>query len=466
MLAVLDVVFLSRLQFAATIMFHYLYPPLSIGLAVLMVVMEGMFLATKKPIYELMAKFWTKIFAINFGMGVATGIVMEFQFGTNWAAYSRFVGDVFGSALAAEGIFAFFLESGFLALLVFGWDKVKPPVHFLATILVALGSHFSAVWIIVANSWMQTPAGHVIRGDRAEISDFWQLVFNPSSMERLTHVILGAYILAGFFVMSISAWYVLKNRHQEFARKSFRLALVLAALASCAQLLSGDRTAKGVARNQPPKLAAFEGVFHTQEYTPLYLFGIPDPETKTVKMGVPVPGLLSFLVHGDFQTPVPGLDQVPPADQPPLALPFQSYHLMIALGMFFIALSLLGVVQWIRGRLFESRWLLWVFVFAVIGPYVANQAGWVAAEVGRQPWVVYGVMRTSAGVSKAISGGDVLTSLILFTVIYTVLFLIFLYVLDRRIKAGPGVFEKGHEPVEAPPRGLPGFMGDTVLPEK
>ena len=238
-----DPILLSRIQFALTVAFHYLFPPLSIGLGLLMVIMEGTYMATGNRQYEVMARFWTRIFAIIFAMGVATGIVMEFQFGTNWATYSRFVGDIFGSALAAEGIFAFFLESGFLAVLVFGWDRVSPRMHFFSTIMVSLGSMFSAVWIVVANSWQQTPAGYHIVGSgidrRAEVTEFWSVVFNPSTVERLSHVLIGAFILGGFFVMSVSAYYLLKRRHEDFARRSFAIALPFAAVFSLAALFSG-----------------------------------------------------------------------------------------------------------------------------------------------------------------------------------------------------------------------------------
>src|SRR3974390_681575 len=264
----MDPLTLSRIQFTLTISFHYVYPPMSIGLGVMLVLMEGMWLKTQKPIYHQMAKFWTKVFALTFAIGVATGIVMEFEFGTNWATYSRYVGDVFGSALAAEGIFAFFLESGFLAVLLFGWDRVGPKVHFLATCMVCFGAHFSAIWIVVANSWMQTPAGFHIVGEglkaRAEITDFWQLVFNPSSMARLLHVLCGAWQAGAFLVVSVSAWYLLKKRHEEFARASLRVGLCVGLAASLLQLVSGHSSARGVAKNQPVKLAAFEGLYETE----------------------------------------------------------------------------------------------------------------------------------------------------------------------------------------------------------
>ena len=437
-----SVLTLSRFQFALTIMFHYLFPPLSIGLGGLLVIMEAMYLKTRDLHYEAMARFWTKIFAVNFAMGVASGIVMEFQFGTNWATYSRYVGDVFGSALAAEGIFAFFLESGFLAVLVFGWDKVSPRTHFFSTCMVALGAFFSSIWIVVANSWQQTPAGfHIVGqglGARAEITDFGAMVFNPSSMHRLVHTLIGAYILAAFFVMSIAAWYILKGRHLDFAKRSFSIALVVAALASIAEPISGDLQAKNVAQTQPAKLAAMEAVFQTgNEPTPLYLFGCPDVHEQRVNHGLAIPGLLSFLVHGDSQEPVAGLDRVPRGDWPPVAATFHSFHVMVWLGVLFVVLALVGLCFRWRGTIFEKRWLLWTFVVAVPLPFVANQFGWITAEVGRQPWVVYGLLRTSDALSKAVTANQVLGSIIMFIVIYTLLFVVWVFVLDRKIKQGP-----------------------------
>ena len=457
----MDVVLLSRIQFGVTIMFHYLYPPLTIGLGLLLVIMEGTFLWTKNPVYEAMTKFWVKIFALNFAIGVATGIVMEFQFGTNWSTYSRYVGDVFGSALAAEGVFAFFLESGFLAILVFGWDKVSPRVHFFSTLMVSLGSMFSAIWIVVANSWMQTPAGHHIVdtqwGPRAEITDFWAMVFNPSSVVRLSHTLVGSFILAAFFVMSISAYYLIRNRHVDFARRCFVLALVFGGVSSLAQLGLGHWSAVVVAEHQPAKLAAFEGIFgQEEEAASLHLFGVPSIEERRVKYGVAIPGMLSFLVHGDWQTPVAGLGSFPREDWPPVNQSFQSYHLMIACGMYFIAITLVGLFLFWRGTLFKHRWLLWVHVFSVVLPYISNQAGWYAAEVGRQPWIVYGLMRTSDGVSRVVSGGSVLASLIMFMLVYILLFVLFIYVLDRKIRGGP---ETPHLPEREDAHGVHEAMG-------
>lgn len=442
-----DPLLLSRIQFAFTIMFHYLFPPLTIGLGIIMVGIEGMYLKTKDPQYEAMAKFWTKIFAINFAMGVATGIVMEFEFGTNWAAYSRYVGDVFGSALAAEGVFAFFLESGFLAVLVFGWDKVSPRMHFFSTVMVALGSIFSSIWIVVANSWMQTPAGYQIVGEgltaRAEITSFWAMVFNPSSVPRLLHVWVGALILGGFFVLSISAFYILKGKHLDFATKTFKVALVLATAGSLLALTTGHFQADNVARHQPAKLAAYEGHYQTGPAT-LYLFGLPSNEEQTVRYGVGLPGGLSFLVHWNFTEPVVGLTEFPADDWPNVQVIFQTYHLMVALGMGFIGLTLLACFLWWRGLLFEQRWLLWIFVFAVVGPYLANELGWVSAEMGRQPWIVYGMLRTNQAVSESVTGGMVVSSIVMFGLIYLLLFAVWVYVLNSKIQHGP-------EPVSLPP---------------
>ena len=437
----MSVEFLARLQFALTIGFHYIYPPLSIGLGVIMVIMEGIYLKTKNPLYEKMTKFWVKVFALTFAIGVASGIVMEFEFGTNWATYSRYVGDVFGSALAAEGIFAFFLESGFLAILVFGWDKVKPPMHFFSTIMVSLGAMFSAIWIVVANSWMQTPAGFHIVGEginaRAEITDFWELVFSPSSVDRLLHVLSGAWLAGAFLVISVGAYYILKKRHLEFSKSSIKIALVLACFASLFQLFTGHQSAVGIHENQPSKLAAMEAVFDDQTNAPIYLFGWVNENNQKVNFGIAIPGMLSYLIGGTTEQKVTGLNSIPSDERPPVNIVFQSYHLMVAIGFSLIAISLLGIFFWWKGTLFDKKWMLWIFVFSVLGPQVANQVGWITAEVGRQPWIVYGILKTSEGLSKAVESGQVLFSLILFTIIYFFLFILFIYLLNEKIKHGP-----------------------------
>ena len=342
----MDVLTLSRIQFGATIAFHYIYPPLSIGLGIMLVLMEGAWLKTGNTLYHQMARFWTKVFALTFAIGVATGIVMEFEFGTNWATYSRFVGDVFGSALAAEGIFAFFLESGFLAVLLFGWDKVGRKLHFFSTCMVALGAHFSAVWIVVANSWMQTPAGYHIVGEgmhaRAEITDFWQLVFNPSMLDRLFHTICGAWCAGSFLVVSVSAWYLLKGKHLEFARKSLKVGLTVALVSTLLQAVTGHKSAQGLEKNQPAKLAAFEGLYETTSNAPLVLVGWPDEKNEKV-IGISAPGMLSFLTHNDFHTPVIGLNEFKPEDRPPVTPSFLFFHAMVGIGFTLIARGVAGL---------------------------------------------------------------------------------------------------------------------------
>lgn len=501
----MDVVLLSRIQFALTVMFHYLFPPLTIGMGVVLVYLEAMYLKTKQPIYESAAKFWVQLYAVTFAVGVATGIVMEFQFGTNWAVYSRFVGDVFGAALAAEGIFAFFLESGFLAVLVYGWDKVSPRFHFISTIMVSIGSIFSAVWIIVANSWQQTPTGHhivqmlrdgkpwFINGApvmRAEVIDFWAVVFNPSTVNRLTHTLIGAFLMGAFFIMSISAYYLLRKRHMEFARRSFTGGLIFATIFSLAQLVSGHFNAAMVAKQQPAKLAAFEG--HTKTGpADLSLFSIPDQTGKN-GFSLSIPGGLSFLVHNDSHAPVTGLEAFPKEDWPPILMSFMSYHLMVGIGVFFIALTLFAsFLRW-RGKLFDQRWLMMVFIASVVLAAVANQLGWVAAEVGRQPWIVQvemkrnadgwiatdaagkaqyafeavdvpgqGVvqvlkgLRTSHAVSEAVKADQVLWSIIMFGLIYVLLGAVWVFVLNHKIHVGPAAIT---DPPDIPKRPASGGL--------
>ncbi len=437
----MNVLWLSRLQFAFTIIFHYIYPPLSIGLGLLLVLMEGFYLTTKNPLYRQMTKFWVKVFSLTFAIGVATGIVMEFEFGTNWATYSRYVGDVFGSALAAEGIFAFFLESGFLAILLFGWDRVRPGVHFFSTLMVCLGAHFSAIWIVVANSWMQTPAGFHIVGSglnaRAEITDFWAMVFNPSSLDRIFHVYMGCWQAGAWLVLSVSAYYLLKKNFEDFAKQSMKMALALALVASICQLISGSSSARGVARQQPAKLAAMEGHFAAWAPASMHVWGIPDEKNGRVEHSLEIPGMLSYLAAGKFSTPLLGLNAFPSADRPPVGPVFQSYHAMVAIGLGLIALSLWGLFLWWRGTLFQSKTTLRLFVIAVLGPQIANQLGWFTAEVGRQPWIVYGLLRTSDGLSKAVHANQVLISLILFTAVYALLFALFIFLLNNKIRSGP-----------------------------
>ncbi len=437
----MDVEILARIQFAFTIAFHYIYPPLSIGVGLIMVIMEGLYLKTGNKEYEVLTRFWLKIFAITFGIGVATGIIMEFEFGTNWAVYSKYVGDIFGSALAAEGLFAFGLESTFLGVLIFGWNRVSPKVHFISTIGVFLGSMFSAVWIVVANSWQQTPAGYHIVGEglnaRAEVTDFWAMVFNPSSVDRIIHVWQGAFLAGAFLVLSVHAYYIRKSRFVDLSKRAFKIALVVATVVSFSQLLSGHSSADGVAKNQPAKLAAMEGHYEKSAPADLYILGWVDNENQKVT-GIGMPGGLSFLVHQDFKAPITGLNAFPEEDRPgQVNAVFQFYHIMVSIGMFLIALTFYACYLWWRGKLFENKWVLWIFSFSVILPQIANQVGWFAAEMGRQPWIVYGHLRTSQGFSQEVSANQIMFSLIMFTIVYALLLVLFLYSLNKKIKHGP-----------------------------
>jgi cytochrome d ubiquinol oxidase subunit I len=406
----------------------------------MLVIMEGIYLKTRNPLYLQMAKFWTKVFALTFAMGVATGIVMEFEFGTNWATYSRYVGDVFGSALAAEGVFAFFLESGFLALLLFGWNRIGPKLHYFATIMVCLGAHFSAIWIIVANSWMQTPAGFHVVGEglnaRAEITDFWAMVFNPSSMDRLMHSVIGAWLAGAFLVISVSAYYLLKKRHLDFARASLKIGLIVATISVFLQLITGHMSAQGVGRNQPAKLAAFEGIFKTQKGAPMGIVGYADMKEDKI-VGLEIPKMLSFLVHNDFDAEVTGLDQFPKKDWPNVRVVYQTYHTMILMwGLMFVTV-LIAIYMWRRGTLFDNKWMLRWMVFSVLFPQIGNQVGWVSAEMGRYPWIVQGLLRISEGLSKSVHANQILGSIIMFGIVYFFLFLLFIYLLNEKFKHGP-----------------------------
>jgi cytochrome d ubiquinol oxidase subunit I len=431
---------ISRIQFAFTVAFHYIYPPLSIGLGVVLVGMEGLYLKTGNKAYERLTRFWIKIFALIFGIGVATGIVMEFEFGTNWATYSRYVGDIFGSALAAEGIFAFALESGFLGILLFGWNRVGPKTHFFSTIMVTLGSMFSAVWIVVANSWQQTPAGFHIVGSglkaRAEITDFWAMVFNPSSEDRLLHVWIGSILAGAFLVLSVHAYYIYKNKYVEISKKAFKIALTIAVVASLLQLVTGHHSANGVAVNQPAKLAAFEGHYDSLAPANMYLLGFVNQKEQKVT-GIGIPGGLSYLLFQDFNKPVIGLNAFKEEDRPKqVNFVFQTYHFMVMIGISLIGLSLLALFLLWKNKLFNQKWLMLIFTFTVFLPEIANQLGWYSAEVGRQPWVVYGLLRTSDALSKSVKANEVWFSLILFTVVYLLLFTLFIYLLNKKIQHG------------------------------
>jgi cytochrome bd ubiquinol oxidase subunit I len=444
----MDVVWLARLQFSLTVMFHFLFPPITIGLGFLIFLLETARWRTGKDLYRRASDFWLRIFAVTFVIGVATGIVMEFEFGTNWATYSRFVGDIFGAPLAAEGVLAFFLESGFLGLLILGRKRINSFTRWFASLMVAFGTALSAFWILVANSWMQTPAGFRIEGGRAVLTDFAAAVFNPSTLPRFGHTMVAAWACGAFLMAGMAAWYFLKGRGDDVARVSLRLGLVVAFLASILSFVTGDYHARQVARTQPAKFAAMEGLYATTHGAPLILFALP-PTQKGRREGpeLMVTNLTSALAFGNFQAPVKGLREFPPSDWPPVAMTFLSFHNMVIVGnlMFFVTLA--GMVLLLRGRLERSRLWLRLMTWSIVLPTFAIQLGWMAAEAGRQPWIVYGLLRTRDAVSKVVGAPAVLFSIVMFSLLYLVLGAMWLYLLRREFLHGP-------DPAEAAGKGV------------
>lgn len=434
----MDVTMLSRIQFALNISFHYLFPPMTIGLAWVIILMEGLYLKTKNKEYYKITRFLVNIFALFFAMGVATGFVQLFAFGNNWSQFSKFVGNVFGSLLAAEGVFAFFMEAGFLGIMIFGWSKVKPVTHYISTILVGLGATFSATWIVMANSWMQTPAGYKIIGEgihrRAIITDLWAVYFNPSFLTRLGHVLLGCFLVGIFFVISISAYYVLTKKHEYFGKKMLKGSLIAAFVVLILQLWSADSSARVVAKHQPVKFAAMEAVFETKPNTPISIIGIVDMKNEKV-YGLSVPSLLSLLTFHNLHEAVPGLNEFPKEDWPHVPTVFYSYHMMIYCWGGMLMIAILGLI--FRKSLDKRKWFLWGAMASVVFPYIANLAGWFTAEVGRQPWIVHGVMRTVQGASRVVHRSDVIASLVMFTIMYTMMGVLFVYLLNKKIQKGP-----------------------------
>jgi cytochrome bd ubiquinol oxidase subunit I len=439
----MDPVALARLQFGLTVAFHFLFPPISIGLAWVIVFMGWKGLRTGEPVYEQMTHFWVKILAIIFAVGVATGITMEFQFGTNWSTYSRFVGDIFGSPLAAEGIFAFFLESVFMGVLILGRSRVSKKFYWFSSLMVALGTTLSAFWIIVANSWQQTPAAYQIVGEgafrRAELTNFWLAVFNPSTVPRYLHTVVSSVFTGSFFIVSISAWFLLKGRHMEFARKSFRISLVTAAIFSVLILGVGHAHALQVAETQPAKMAAFEALFETEAGAPMVIFGFPDAANERLVLPIRIPKLLSFMIHNDFDATVIGLDQFPREEWPPLAATFYPYHFMFLLGFFFIGITWLGVL--LGQKTLGNRLLLRVYLLALPLPLLSMQLGWMAAEFGRQPWVVYNLLKTRDAVSVVVPAGQILLTIILFGIVYALLGALTIFLVRREVMHGPRPIE-------------------------
>ncbi len=431
----MDVVLLSRLQFAAATMFHFLFVPLTLGLSILVAIMETRYARTGDEIYLRMTKFWGKLFLINFVIGIVTGITLEFQFGTNWSRYSAYVGDIFGSLLAIEASLAFFLESTFIGIWIFGWNKISPKLHAFVMWLVAGAANLSAVWILTANGWMQQPVGYAIRNGRAELTDFWAVLLNKFSILQILHTLPAAYVLTAFVVMGISAYHLLKRQHVEFFTRSFRAGLVMGLIFSIFVAVEGDMHAQHVAESQPTKLAAMESHWETSTNAPIILFPLPDPENQRNSIEfIKIPGVLSFLGHHDLGAEVKGLRDFPSDEQPPVLINLISFRTMVALGVLFIVLTIAGWFK--RNRLLESPRYLKTMLWVIPLPYIAIQLGWILAEVGRQPWIVYNVMRTSDAASP-IATSQILTTLIAFVIVYSLIGGIGYYLIVKHVKKGP-----------------------------
>ncbi|MBX6321668.1 MAG: cytochrome ubiquinol oxidase subunit I [Rhodospirillaceae bacterium] len=442
----LDPLLLARLQFAFTISFHILFPAFTIGLAGWLVVLELVWLRTGRTVYAELGRLWTRVFAVSFGMGVVSGIVMSYEFGTNWSALSARAGGILGPLLSYEVLTAFFLEATFLGIMLFGWQRVGRGLHAFATGMVALGTVLSAFWIMAANSWMQTPAGYALRDGVFEPADWWAIVFNPSFVPRFVHMVLAAYLTTAFAVAGAGAWSLLGRRHREHARLTVAMALGLAALLAPAQVAVGDLTGLVVRDHQPAKLAALEGHWETG-VMPLTLFGWPDMEAETTRYAVAVPRLGSLIVAHSMSAPVTGLKAFAPADRPNVPMVFWSFRVMVALGLLMVAAAWLGLVLAWRRRLERARWYLRGLVAMGPAGFIALLAGWFVAEVGRQPWLVQGLLRTAEGVSP-VPGGSVAFSLALFVVVYGVIFGAGITYILRIIRRGP-------EPAAEPARGTP-----------
>lgn len=435
-----EALLVHRVHFAFTVMFHYLFPQLTMGLGLLIVILKGLALRTKDEHYNRSARFWAKIFAINFAVGVVTGIPMEFQFGTNWAKFSSFAGGVIGQTLAMEGVFAFFLESSFLGLFIFGEKKLGQIGHFVAAFMVFLGSWLSGFFIIATNAWMQHPVAYSVAADGSvHLASFWGLLLNPWVGWQYLHNMIGAVVTATFVVSAVGAFYLLDHRHEEYGKVFLRLGVTTGLLAAVLVAFpTGDGQGKNVATYQPVTLAAMEGLFETKEGAELILIGQPDMEKLRMDNPIHIPRLLSFLTYYRWGAEVKGLDAFP-REQWPTNIPllYYAYHIMVGLGTIFIAIMAVAAYLLWRRRLYSTRWLLWILMLSFPFPYIANTAGWMTAELGRQPWLVYGLLRTTEGISPTVSAGNGLFTLLGFMGIYALVGMLFLFLVMREVFHGP-----------------------------
>ncbi len=433
----MDAVLLARIQFGFVAGFHFLFPPTTLGLSLIILILESQYLRKKDELYKTVSTFLIKILGVVFVLGVATGISLEFAFGNNWSEYSRMVGDIFGPPLAAEGVFAFFMESIFLGVLLFGRRRVSEKAYWWSAFLVFFAAHLSGIWIIIANSWMQTPAGFKIEGGRAVLTNFIQAAVNHSTVIRFLHTVAGGWITGSLFAAAIGAWYLLNKRHIEAGKQILRTALVIFVIVSLVQLGLGHGHAVQVAKTQPEKMAAFEALWKTEKSAPFCIFGIPDEAQQKTHFYIGIPKLLSILIHFDPNAEVKGLNAFPKDELPPVFLPFISYHLMILFGLIFIVMAIAGGLMLVRKTIFNARRFLRFLLIAVPLPYLSNELGWIAAEVGRQPWAVYKVLRTSAAVSPVVPSGQILATLILFFLVYSLIGIIGVRTILKIIRKGP-----------------------------
>ena len=433
-----DALIADRWQFGFTIMFHYLFPVLTMGLGVLIAVLKTVQLLRGDERYGALARFWAKLFAITFAMGVVTGIPMEFQFGTNWARFSHFAGGVVGQTLFMEGVFAFFAESSFLGLFLFGERRVRPVLHWLSAVMVALGAVVSGFFIIATDAWMQHPVAYEMVNGRAELTSLWGLLTNPYALWQFPHAISGSIITASMVMAGVGAYYLLSRKFEDAGRLSVKVGVISGLAFSLISLFpTGAMNGENVTKYQPIKMAAMEGLFRTQEGAPIAIIGMPDTERRELMDPIYLPRVLSFLAYGDFRAKVVGLDDYPADLHPPIELVYYAYHIMVGLGTMFIAVMAMAAFLLWRGTLYTSRWFLWILMLAIPFPYIANEAGWAVAEVGRQPWIVYGLQRTADATSTNVSGGMTWFTLLGFMGMYSVLGLLYLFVSARIIEAGP-----------------------------
>ena len=456
----LDPLLLSRIQFALTIAFHILFPTLTIGLSMYLVAMEALYLKTRKESYLQQYQFWVKVFALAFGLGVVSGIVLAYQFGTNWSRFIQVTGNVISPLMAYEVLTAFFLEAGFLGIMLFGWHRVSERVHFLATLLVSVGTMISAFWILAANSWMQTPAGFSVDANGTYMPEDWfRIVFNPSFPYRFAHMKMASLLTATFVVAGIAAWYLLRRQSVDFARKALSMTLWGALIFAPLQLVLGDLHGLNTREYQPAKVAAMEGLWETTRGAPLLLFGVPDAEAEETRLAVGVPGLASLILTHDWQGEVKGLKDFPAAERPPVGIVFWAFRIMVGIGMVLIFAALWGL--WLRRRdqFWQNRTFLRLLVLLLPAGFVATLAGWTVTEVGRQPYLVYGHLLTAHGVSP-VTGAQVAGSLIAFCLIYTSLLVAFLYYAIKHIRKGPPAIVAEEAPTYF------GQQGRTLLEER